>query len=324
MRYSRGFAVTAIFLSACSWGGSSSPLPPEEVLQNTARASQSLDSANYVLDGQYAIHADSLQVSSGNVHTEGTVSHGGEQLQFLFTVNGDVTQGEQKSTLSGTLEVIVAGAQAVYMKLHALNVQPSNDIFRPDLVGQFAGKWWILPSDTQTVGTVNVTPDPKVLQAQSQVVRVVEDDGLRELNGRQVYFYKVELDQQKLLAYLETLAQQKGEPFDKASMQETVSHITGEGELWIDAETFQLHKVTWDLKNVPLNTIGHIDVSVTVNFSNHNAAAPITIPTDAEMLSPAALLGVPPPQYPEQVLPGAPPELEQEMIDELLHNMQTQ
>ncbi len=324
MRFHRGFVAVVLLLTACSWGKTPGTLPPEEVLQNAARASQTLDSGNYVLDGRYTISGTTDQSSAGDIHMEGTVSHGGEQFQLVLSVNGELTDSTQKSDITGSLEVIVAGKDAVYMKLHSLNVQPSSSLFRPDLIGQFAGKWWQLPAGTEMVGQVQVSPDPGMLQAQSQVVQVEKDNGLVQLNGRQVYHYTVVLDKEKLLAYLQKLAQDRGETFDLVTSRAQIEQLAGQGELWIDAETFNLQRVTWDIASIPMATIGSLNLSFTVDFRNHNSAAPIVLPTDAQPLAPAALFDVPAMEFPEQALPGVPSDLEQQMIDELLQNMQSQ
>jgi len=96
--------------------------------------------------------------------------------------------------------------------------------------------------------------------------------------------------------------------------------------LWIDAETFFVQKLSWDITSYPLQTGGDTSLDFTVTFTDHNAAPEITPPKDAKEFSPYELLGLPTEEYINTELTGENPNLDlsNAEINSILDSLNTQ
>lgn len=309
-----------LLLMACAPGQRAGvhSLAPEEVLQRAAKATQSLESAQYVVQGDFESKVDT-QSMLGTVRMDGMLQHAGEQLRFQLDVDTDIDDLSGASSVSGTVEVVMIAPDEVYMNIHALTSQPSSTLFQPDVIGKIAGSWWLLPSGDTPPVTGTVTPDPRLLQAQAQVVEVTKDRGVTTVNGRETYHYDVALNKDKLVAFLATAASQKGEVFDAQQVREDLEQLQASGQLWIDAEEFFLQKITWVLQSLPIGG-GTASASLTVTFRNHNAAPPILPPSEFKPFTPAVFFSLPSDAlFPEEVV--SPADLSEPQIDQILQQL---
>ena len=290
MRLRLFIALPCLLFVACTNATSTIvPLPSDEVLSKAASATHSLQSAKYLLTGNVSVENDPLWTTDATVRMDGIIRDAGEQMRFQMDVDATTNTLDQEYVTNGTLEVVVASQDEVYMNLHSLTVQPPSSIVRPDLVGKLASKWWILPKGDSLPLSSQVTPDPRLLQAQSQVVRVVKDNGLVAVDGHMVYDYMVELDTEKLIGYMQKIAGQDPS-FDAGALRTSLKDVQGTGELWIDAETFFVQKLSWNIQSYPLQTGGNTSLDFSVTFTDHNEAPEIIPPKDAKEFSPYDLL----------------------------------
>ncbi|MBT5237110.1 hypothetical protein HOL63_01930 [Candidatus Peregrinibacteria bacterium] len=321
MRYRSLIAVSSLFLVACSGGSIDiQPLPPEDVLAKAAKATQSLESTKYILTGNVKARSSDFWSVSGSVRVDGVLRGAGKQMRFQMDTDADVTTAEGQFNVDGTLEVIVASEDEVYMNLHSLTTQPPNPILRPDLVGKLASKWWLLPQGDALPVTGQVTPDPRLLHAQSQVVRIVKDNGIKNMNGASVYHYNVELDKEKLVAYMKQAAEGSAE-FDAAAIKESLEDVIATGQLWVDASTYFVHKLQWDIEGYPLQNGGNLTAKFTVDFSDHNSAPEIIPPADAKVFSPYELLSFPNDTIGDDELFEGDSSLDDDTINSILRSM---
>ncbi len=287
-------------LAAC--GTKRAGLPPEEVMERAARASQELLSAVYDLSGDFSLASGGSTVAQGQATVEGRLQEGGSQIQFAL--EGTLTLPESgPAAISGKLEVIAAGEQ-VYLKIHELRDDPPGGILQEEILRGALGQWWLLPAPgggTGATAASAVTPHPRLLQAQTQVVRVTEDRGIEELRGRDAYHYDVVIDPGKLVAYLREVARERGEDVPEEAYA-PLAEIKARGELWIDAESFLAQALRRAIDAFPLPDGRLLRLSFFGNLRDHNAAAAIALPADANPFSQVVL----PP------LPGVMPSLEEE------------
>lgn len=296
-------------------------IAPEVVLQRAVRAVQTLDSAQYVLQGDFDTASETLN-AVGTVRMDGMLADGGEQLRFQMDLTADVDALGGSSSLSGTLEVVVISEDEVYMNLHSLTSQPSTAFFRPEIIAALAGQWWNV-SDGETPSVAkSVTPDPRLLQAQAQVVTVTRDRGITTIHGREVHHYETVLDKQKLTEYLSAIAIEKGEEFDALATADAIEDIEASGQLWIDAQTYYVQKMSWVVQSIPLENGGTASIAFTVSFRNQNDAPAIVPPLDAKQFSPAIFFTLPSEAlFPVEVRQQLPQDFDDEALIDIFKQM---
>ena len=293
MRLHRLFLLLCFALSACSNTVSVQPeISPEEVLRLATRAVKTLESAQYTVQGDFDTTSDAL-TAVGTVRLDGMLADSGEQLRFQMDLTADVDSLSGDSSVSGTLEVVVISEDEVYMNVHSLISQPSTAFFRPEMIGALAGQWWLLSEDQSPPMADSITPDPRLLQAQAQVVTVTRDRGIEVVNGKDAYHYDTVLDKSKLAEYLAAVAQEKGQQFDSAKTLAAIEEIEASGQLWIDKETYYVQKINWVVQSMPLENGGTASIAFTVMFRNHNDTPAILPPQGAKKFSPAIFYTLP-------------------------------
>lgn len=263
---------TVIFLALLALGACTekSPLPPEKVLARAAGAVPNLLSARF--DASIDIEGTiSDQEVAGEMTIKGRMQDAGSQMQFVIDGDGDVG----KSTLKGSVEWIILPSQEVYANIYALSVDPS-PVFL-SLLQNMIGQWIQISEGNEVVHPV--TPDPQLLRAQSQVIAVTKDHGLVSVRDRKAYHYTVALDPEKLVEFLRATVRE-GQTFDEASVRSIVASMRAKGELWVDTETFHIHRIEWDIEKLDKEeTVWNLTAKIEIY--DHNSAPPITPPADA-------------------------------------------
>ena len=282
----RRFLVCGSLLCVLASCAKPSGLPPEQVLQNAARASQELQSARYTLTSAFVSKTDD-RVTDMDLTMEGVLQDGGSQTQLNVRFDGSLTEGEQRYDAKGEVDVIVAWENDVYVFLRSLSVRPEYPLFNKKAMERFMGTWWRIPTGEDQRVSSSMTPDPRLLRAQSEIVRVVKDRGIASINGREAYHYDVAMDLEKLAAFLKRVADERGETFDAAATKEFLSSLHASGELWIDTETFYLHRIVW---NIPSSEAGGLSGQLRADLRDHDAAPPVTPPAQYKTFSPLLLL----------------------------------
>ncbi|MDD5623430.1 MAG: hypothetical protein PHI23_01830 [Candidatus Peribacteraceae bacterium] len=268
-------------------------LQPEEVLRNAAQKSSELLSAHFTVDAEYAVTSSTMP-TTGTAKLTGALQDGGEQVSFTLDAAAQMApEGGESFTITATSDVFLVGKEEVYFRLSALSVDPASDLFKEDLLQYLLNKWWFLPSSAaqEKAPAADITPPPSLIRAQSQVVQVTKDLGMTEINGREAYHYAVTVDAAKLLAYLEQVAVEQQQPFDRTATEQSLSTLQADGELWIDAETFFVQKIIWNIKSFALGEDLTLNGTFTASLTDHNAVPPLTLPQDAKLLTPLNLFG---------------------------------
>jgi len=285
---------------------SSSPVSSigaEEVMRFAAEKSRALQSARLTGDGRFHLEGGALPLS-GTVELNGVLQDAGNSVQMSASVDVLVSPGTdagQTFRLRGAGDMIIASQKELYFKIQSLSTEPEGSLFQPELVALLAGQWWQLPapSSGQDEGTVSggnpMTPSPNVLRAQAQVVRVEKDLGSVTLDSASAYHYAVALDPDKLIAYLEEVATARNETLDRDSLASSIAGLKATGEMWIDAQTYYLKKVTWEIQELSTD-LGMLSGSFAVQLSDFDRAPPVAPPADAKPFSPASFFGIPSPQ----------------------------
>lgn len=276
-------------------GGSS--LAAEETMRLAAEKSRVLQSARLTGDGRFRLEGGAIP-ASGTVELNGVLQDAGDSVQMSVSADVLVSPGEDKSQtfrLQGAGDLIVAGQKELYFKIQSLSTHPEGSLFQPELVALLAGQWWEIPASVsgQEEDAVpgGATPSPSVLRAQAEVVRVVQDLGSTTLDGASAYHYSVAIDPDKLRSYLEAVATARNETLDRASLAQSIAGLAATGEMWIDAQTFFLKKVTWEIQEFNTDQ-GMLSGSFTLQLSDFDSAPSVAPPADAKPFSPSSFFGI--------------------------------
>lgn len=249
-----------------------SDLPPGEVLNRSTQANRTLQSAAFDLD--ILLHLPAPQgTTTIDAVVSGVMQNGGTQLQFDVEAEGSSTAGTNWNTLA---RFIVAGENEVYVKVEGLTVPPALASFmggqQPDAL---TGTWWLLPPADEPAGALHVTPDPRMLRMQTEVIDVTRDNGIVTIDGTPVHHYDVAVNNEKLAAFLSSL-ETDGEATDTTQLQDM--NITG--EIWIDAHTYILRRAQWRAEN-PVPGQEPL-MMMSVDIHDHNAELTVSPPPDAQ------------------------------------------
>lgn len=272
--------------------------PAQEVLHRAALKSRELTSARIAANGTFQAEGGALP-ASGTWVIAGTLQDAGSSVQFRADADAIVQPGTQLNQLfhvRGGADVILFDQREFFFRIDALETDPIQSLFQPELIALLLHRWWALPSPSQPEGAIavpgGVTPPPHLLRMQSQVVRVKRDVGSATLDGDPMHHYAVAVDHAKLLQFFEEAARSRTVAFDRAQFEASMQDLEATGELWIDRKTFFLRQAQWTLKNIRWRDAAW-SVSFTAAFTDINAAPPIVPPSDAETFSTSALLRAP-------------------------------
>jgi hypothetical protein len=241
---------------------------PSDVLQRSVVANQNVRSA--VLTASGTIAEQSGGVIPWSV-TDGIVQDGGTQFQCTVRLGDEADPTVVDLTLLHPSEI--------YVRPRAIGSVVSRLPFSRETLASMVGSWWRVPLGQ---GPVSLTPDPRVLRMQSEVVRVVKDLGVGTIDGRKAYHYSVTVDPEKLLRFLRSIAEERGEALDENAINARLESYDVGGEVWIDASSFVVRRLSWDF--VPRSGAQAGAVHFSVSVSAVDQAAPIVPPTGAKAL----------------------------------------
>jgi hypothetical protein len=179
---------------------------------------------------------------------------------------------------------VVTDLHELYVQLRELSVRPEQQALPP--VADALGTWWKLPK----AGSLNaqaLSPDPAFVRAQTDVLRFQEDLGNEPVGGRDAYHYLVSIDTERLVGLMKTAAEQRGEAFDAEGTRSALDRYDAQGEVWIDTETYHLHRVHWTISSTDASR--PVTLELDVGLTNHNAAGPSAPPSAARETSLDAL-----------------------------------
>lgn len=255
-------------------------LPAQEVLDRSARASRELPSASFTVNATFTDSSPSGV--TGAVNAQGRMEQGGRQMEWTADAQGTAAGGAGSFQWHAVVSVLVAAENEVYLLVRDLSADPPQPLLGTPLLQQFLGKWWRLPSRGSSPGVATVTPDPQLLVLQTQVIDVTRDRGLQTVHGRNAYHYDVAINHEKLFTFLLNIAKQRNQAVDASSLKASADAVDATGELWIDAETFSVLEVRWNLAS---HAGDHpLQVTFTMVVTPSSSAQPIQPPPDAVLL----------------------------------------
>lgn len=235
-----------------------------------------------------------------------------KQLSASVSIEGSADGTPLK--LGGDL--IVAGENEIYLNVRELTSSDPKSPLRSPFFNLIMNQWWKLPSKVGDSPVNSVTPDPRLLDLQSQAIVVTKDYGVTTLNDRLSYHYDTTIDQKKLMTYMEEIAKERKEEFDPTEWNDMFTNTDMKGSVWIDAETFRINKMTWNITSKKTDKVWALNFDIT--FSDHDNAPNVMPPAGAKELPslPGLLEGLP--LQGTEGATGMPEEMQQELLDSLL------
>ncbi len=268
-----GFAVLA--LSSCA---RHSDLPPEEVLRRAVLASGQLQSAAFTVDADITSSQPEL-TGKADVRLQGVLQDGGREAEFTVTAHGTMKQDNEDLQADLRADIVSDRNSDLFLQLQDLTFTPPHPQWSPEMIASLLHQWWSFPSGNEA-GVVPVSPDPSLLRAQAEIVKVTQDRGIVERNGHDSYRYDVTIDPLKLSAFLERVAQENGQESDTNAILASLNGYRAEGELWIDAASFVVREISWSISAAEGES--PYTLVITVMLDQHNAARSVSIPTEAQ------------------------------------------
>ncbi len=125
------------------------------------------------------------------------------------------------------------------------------------------------------------------------------------------------LDQEKLKAYLDVLALESNSNHDKEEIINLVEEMEARGELWVDAESFQISKIRWTIAPFGISEASKLALSFTIVFFE-NEISSIEAPSDAAPLSLENIIGSMGDTKLKKIESPLPNDLENAIIEEII------
>lgn len=217
---------------------------------------------------------------TAHLSVHGVTQDHGRLTQADIVLDGTV-EGVETHAVRFDVSTVAEESRATYFFLRSAEVSPPHPLLPTEALTTFGGQWWKMNSARADAPGASISPDPGLLLAQSQVITVTRDNGIRRIRGNRAYVYDIAVNPESLVSYLKKQAQERKQEFDEQAAQLEISHYSATGQLWVDARTFLVHRVTWDIRRRDEGA-ETLRIDLAVDFSGHNDAPAITPPVSAK------------------------------------------
>lgn len=245
-----------------------SDVDPALVLERSALASQNLTSARLQFDGTASLHLENDSIFTTSFAGTGALQNAGSD--FALTTHASGTYGnassDQPVTWGTLFSVISLQPGDVFLRVDSLQTDPANPMLQSSALTSMLRNWWQMPKRMTDSTEASLTADPSFLRMQAEIVTVTRDKGFDRIDGYSSHHYVVSLDQQKLLSYLKSVAEKRGDVFDAQKVEADLAQFTMNGELWIDEESYYVRKIVWtiDKQDADGNSVSGLHCTITV------------------------------------------------------------
>lgn len=244
------FFIIVVSLTSCSFD--SRPLSPTQVFSRAAQYNKQLSSVSFDVLGSILIHDE-----DGDVQYDGDAELllKRDDLQQLHARFSLLPQSKALSAMYGDVEFFLSPLeQFVYVhELGGTEVSGWNDAY--------AHSWWQLP----TVSSI-ATHSLNLMN----VLDVEVDRGLQQGTDNPYYQYVVVFKP----TWLREVLQQRDDDF------------LGLGQIWIDATTFAITKIAWDIERMYVSENVVLSGTIEAVLRDHNNVSPLSPPVSAVKLPP--------------------------------------
>lgn len=255
-------------------------LPADVVLKKAAQASVLLESARYDMNIVFESVGSLNGISAGEADITGSLHQAGEHIQSTIDLSAEIVEKAGNTLIQANVDLVVLGPREVYLRLNDFESDGQRVFLPPLLISAIKNSWLNLGPGTPD-GVAPVTTDPRVLQAQAEVVKVTEELPLDLVDDHITYHYRVKVDNEKLIAYITDLYRERGEEFDPEVIADEYKNFSASGELWIDAENYTMRKLYWELEPFTSSAGTSLAATIKARFYDFDDADPIMAPDSA-------------------------------------------
>jgi len=274
-------ALGVLLITACvKQNADGGELPPEEVLMKSVIAAMQTESAKFDVEGNIQVNKPDSLINASAV-IKGRQDAMGKQSHFSADIHLVSNNASESLSLDTKIKITTLGPDEIYLMVDELIADGENPLFSESLVKMFTGKWITVKSNESDMGNSTVSPDPRLLRAQAKVVRVKEELPFTSIDDNDTYHYSVSVDPEKLALYLEEVSKEQGEEFDSEMLMEMYNTLIASGEIWIDADTFNVRKIVWNIDSLITQDGTVISGEMDVMFSDFNNVEPILPPDES-------------------------------------------
>lgn len=267
MRLSSLFIAFSTFaLLSCTKAGGPTP---EDVLSKTSLANSGLRSARLQIQAGVSTVAGTQNPINGSAQVMGNIQQGGQQLDLLYETNGNIDFQPEHYSWKSSGRLIVVSQNESYVLVKELETTLPVPLLGDSDAKNVLNTWFRLPPSGSS--STSLTPDPRFLRLQTEVVRVQKDHGIEKIDGKKAYHYTVSIDQNRLASFMLS-ATGTGSVQGKNDLMKQLGNYEATGELWIDAETFLLTKAAWTIKNTQ-----QPDITITVSMTISDVGVPVVV-----------------------------------------------
>ncbi len=270
-------SLCVLLLSSCGGGG----LGPEEVLRRATQAGKDLQSSQF--DGTASITSTNgdNHVSATLTIQDGVSQSMGRDGKASVSVQGTMKENGVDGQFSAGADVVVFAAKDFYLRLRSFSLAPQSPLVDSDAVTRALNQWWHAALGDRPVTGEVITPDPQLLRTQAAILRVTKEYARETIDGHPCYSYDMEIDPEKLSAFLQRATQEQGDTYDATLAEKLLTRFSAKGHMWIDAESFVLRRLHWDIASLaPLPAT--VAIGLQLDLRNHNAAPTLQPPEGAQ------------------------------------------
>lgn len=246
-------------------------LTAEEVLKKSAQVQQKASSVSFLVSGRL------LLKENENVKWGGDFSFNGkkddlEQIAFKFESRTEADSSEA-SLISA--DVFLAPRDEIYLHFNNLEIPQANkEVPVVDLIGD----WWYLDADEH--GLIRRFSFPGINWFLSDAVSIVKNRGKEIFGDEEIYHFDVSLDKEKLTNFIYSKNVATGSPVTREETAGLVENISANGQIWIDAKTFLVKKIVWDIS--VFTDEGAAEINLECNLSDYGLIAPLLPPPNSK------------------------------------------
>lgn len=237
------------------------PLPPSEVLQRSAVASNTLDSFGFTFDVDLTLFRKQIPTMTGSIRGSGVVrkerSVATGELSVLLSTNASGSLAVS-SRIDGAFAIVPQ--QRPMVRIDGVSTESGGVLLMRDV-----GKRWIsLPLDDDPAPQPSLSAqrvDQQWIGLQASALEVRQDFGIENVGGIRMYHYSVALKQE----VIDSLVDSKENGL-KSLLRNKLT-----GDIWIDANSFVLRRASWKLHDLSVDR-GALSVHADISVFDHNYA----------------------------------------------------
>lgn len=254
LRFTFALVGCTLLLAAC--GAKPPTLPADEILRRAVIRSNTTESVAVSVSGSFDLKGEANYV--GTAVLQGAVIGSGRAWSADTSFELSRLKDFSRERSSGRVVLQAPGNGLTYIQASSLEgalIAPIKQLLGDDT------RWWTIETPA-TAGATISAPDPLLLSRYADVIVPVGEATVEETEAGDLYHLRVGLKP-------EALAALSGIGVPK--------EFSAEGDLWVNASTFDLQRSRWKLQGVPQSD-GVLSFEFDATFGGYGLPHPVAVP----------------------------------------------